>query len=58
MEEGKAYSVLGQVYSSLGKFDQAIKFHNLHLNIAMLLRDRAGEGEASQFLGIAYKNLC
>ena len=43
--EGKAYGNLGNAYHSLGKFQEAIEYHNQDLSIAKEVGDRAGEGK-------------
>ena len=56
-DEGSAYGNLGNAYQSLGDFQQAIQYHQKHLEIAKDLRDRAGEGRAYGNLGNAYQSL-
>ena len=56
-EEAYTYNSLGNAYRSLGKFQEAIKYHNQHLRIAQEVGDRAGEGRAYGNLGNAYHSL-
>ena len=55
--EGRTYGNLGNAYRSLGKFQEAIEYHNQCLSIAKEVGDRAGEGSAYGSLGIAYDSL-
>ena len=55
--EGTAYGNLGNAYRSLGKFQEAIEYHNQCLSIAKEVGDRAGEGTAYSNLGYAYGSL-
>ena len=56
--EGAAYGNLGIAYKSLGDFQQAIQYHQKHLQIAKDLGDRAREGRVYCNLGNAYQSLC
>ena len=56
-EEAHTYNSLGNAYHSLGKFQQAINYHNQHLSIAQEVGDRACEGRAYGNLGNAYHSL-
>ena len=56
-EVGRVYNNLGNAYKSLGNFNKAIEYHNLHLTIAKDLGDKAGEGRAYGNLGIAFNSL-
>ena len=55
--EGGAYGGLGSIFDKLGDFDQAIYYHDLHLDIAKTIRDREGEAIANGNLGNAYLSL-
>ena len=55
--EGRAYGNLGNAYRSLGDFQQAIEYHQKHLQISKEVGDRAGEGCAYGNLGNAYDSL-
>ena len=52
-----AYGSLGNAYESLGKFQEAIEYHNKHLSIAIEVGDRAGEGMAYGNLGNVHGSL-
>ena len=52
-----AYGNLGNAYCSLGKFQEAIEYHNQGLSIAKEVGDRAGEGKAYCNLGNAYHSI-
>ena len=56
-EEGKACSILGYAYHSLGDFKTAIDYHERHLKIAQELGDRSGEGQAYFNVGNAHHSL-
>ena len=56
-EEAHNHNSLDNAYHSLGKFQEAINYHNQHLRIAQEVGDRAGEGCAYGNLGIAYHSL-
>jgi len=49
-----AYGNLGIAYDILGKYKEAIEYHNKHLSIVKEMGDRAGEGGAYANLGNAY----
>ena len=55
--EGAAYCNLGNAYHSVGKFQEAIEYHNQHLSIAKEVGDKAGEGTAYCNLGNAYRSV-
>ena len=55
--EGRAYCILGNVYLSLGKFQEAIEYYNKGLSIAKEVSDRVLEGTICGNLGNAYVNL-
>ena len=54
---GSALGNLGNVYCSLGKYNQAIEHYQKLLDIAQKIGDRATEGGTLGNLGIAYKCL-
>ncbi|XP_044170336.1 tetratricopeptide repeat protein 28-like, partial [Acropora millepora] len=51
------YGSLGTVYQSLGDFRKAIEYHEKHLEIAIEVGGRVGEGNAYGNLGNAYRSL-
>ena len=55
--EGRANGNFGIAYRGLADFQQAVKYHNQHLNIAKELGDRTGEGSAYGNLGNDYQSL-
>ena len=57
VQEGLAYSNLGNVYQGLGEFQRVIEYHNLSLDISKEVGNRAAEGSSYGCLGIAYQCL-
>lgn len=55
--ESSAYGSLGIAYDSLEDFKNALKYHNLHLEITKEIGDKHGEGKAHGNLGITYYSL-
>lgn len=55
--EGRSYGNLGNVYYSLGDFQQATEYHEKHLSIAKEIGDRSAEGSAYCNLGNDYVSL-
>ncbi len=55
--EAQACYSLGNTYTLLRDFQQAIEYHVRHLNIAQELADRVGEGRACWSLGNAHTAL-
>ena len=49
------YSILGNVYQSMGDYAKAIEYHTQDLAIAKEVGNRAGEGGAYGNLGSAYE---
>ncbi|MEG4515897.1 MULTISPECIES: tetratricopeptide repeat protein [unclassified Microcoleus] len=58
-QEGEANSLgrLGLAYDSLGEYEQAIYFHQKHLDISREIKDRTGEAISLGNLGNAYHSL-
>ena len=56
-EQGAAYGDLGNAFRGLGKFQEAIEYHNKALSIAKEVGDRALEARAYGNLGNAYESL-
>ena len=54
---GFAFHYLGNACQSLGDFRKAIECHEIHLEIAIEVGDRKGEGNAHGNLGNAYQSL-
>ncbi len=54
---GEMLNRLGIAYRSLGQYQQAIDFHQQHLNIAKLIGARRSEANALGNLGLAYDSL-
>ena len=42
--EGSAYSNIGLAHNRLGNYQDALKYHHKHLEIALQLGDKGGEG--------------
>ena len=42
--EGSAYSGIGNAHNNLGNYQDALKYHHKHLEIALQLGDKGGEG--------------
>lgn len=57
MEAQACYS-LGNTFTLLRDYEQAIEYHMRHLMIARELSDRVGEGRACWSLGNAHTALC
>ena len=57
MEKEQAYGNLGTVYRKVGKCDEAIKYHEKGLSIAIEIGDKDGEGTAYANLGTVYSNI-
>ena len=55
--EAQACYSLGNTYTLLRDFEQAIEYHVRHLNIAKELNDKVGEGRACWSLGNAHTSL-
>lgn len=55
--DGIWLNALGLAYRNLGKYEEAINFHQQHLTIAREIGDRRGEGAALGGLGNVYRNL-
>lgn len=55
--EGRTCGNLGSTYHSLGSFEEAIEFHEHHLQIAKEMEDRDGEGWAYHNLGNVHTTL-
>ncbi|MBW4493294.1 MAG: tetratricopeptide repeat protein [Oscillatoria princeps RMCB-10] len=57
--QGQASSLgnLGITYDSLGDFEKAIEYHEVHLAISREIKDRQGESNSLGNLGIAYSSL-
>ena len=53
----RAFKHLGATYESMGKLDEAIKFHERHLAIATQNNDIIGKAEALNCLGNLIKLL-
>ena len=51
------YGNLGNAYYSLGDFEKAIAYHNLHLKIAQEVGDKQGEGKAYGNVGGVYQTM-
>ena len=56
LEAQSCYS-LGNTYTLLQDYEQAIEYHMRHLKIARELNDRVGEGRACWSLGNAHSSL-
>ena len=57
VEEEQASCNVGNAYDNLGRFQEAVEFHNKHLSISKEVGDKAGEGFAYCHLGNAYQSL-
>ena len=55
--EGQSLGNLGITYHSLGEYQQAIEFHELHLAIAREIGNRLGEADALRNKGLALDKL-
>ena len=55
--EGIAYGNLGDVYFSLGEFQEAITYHEKSLDIAREAKNCAEEGKACYAIGCCFKSL-
>ena len=55
--EGSAYGSLGNEHSNLGDFETAMKYHELHLEIAIEFANTLEEEKAFCNLGIAHQTL-
>jgi len=55
--EAQACYSLGNAYTLLGDYVQAIEYHALHLKIARELRDKVGESRACWSLSNAYRSV-
>ena len=55
--QSSCFSLIGRCYFRLGNYQDALKYHHKHLEIALQLGDKGGEGRAYCNIGNAHDSL-